>query len=162
MSLLKRIGGSGPLDGQNVDSQHLNTGQLGGAPGPAPAPGTTVLPRQQTGRVGAPTEDSSRRPTGVTTQESMLELKKRVQQKLIAELDPKLDLTKTDEVRRNCLKTHFSTKRDNALYEGYSAGMGLGLSFVAMVLEHHGGTLEIESAPLRGTTFRVRFPLAAS
>jgi signal transduction histidine kinase len=65
----------------------------------------------------------------------------------------------TDEVRRNCLKTHFSTKRDNALYEGYSAGMGLGLSFVAMVLEHHGGTLEIESAPLRGTTFRVRFPL---
>ncbi|HEY1191371.1 MAG TPA: HAMP domain-containing sensor histidine kinase [Gemmata sp.] len=68
----------------------------------------------------------------------------------------------TDEVRRNCLKTHFSTKRDNALYEGYSAGMGLGLSFVAMVLEHHGGALEIESAPLRGTTFRVRFPLAAT
>ncbi len=68
----------------------------------------------------------------------------------------------TDEVRRNCLKTHFTTKRDNALYEGYSAGMGLGLSFVAMVLEHHGGALEIESAPLRGTTFRVRFPLAGS
>lgn len=67
----------------------------------------------------------------------------------------------TDEVRQNCLKTHFSTKRDNALYEGYSAGMGLGLSFVAMVLEHHGGALEIDSAPLRGTTFRVRFPLVS-
>jgi signal transduction histidine kinase len=66
----------------------------------------------------------------------------------------------TDEVRRNCLNTHFSTKRDNALYEGYSAGMGLGLSFVAMVLEHHRATLEIDSAPLRGTTFRLRFPLA--
>jgi signal transduction histidine kinase len=66
----------------------------------------------------------------------------------------------TEEVRRNCLKTHFTTKRDNALYEGYSAGMGLGLSFVAMVLEHHGAELEIESAPLRGTTFRVKFPLA--
>ena len=39
--------------------------------------------------------------------------------------------------------------------------MGLGLSFVAMVLEHHGATLEIDSAPLRGTTFRVRFPLAS-
>ncbi len=65
----------------------------------------------------------------------------------------------TDEVRQNCLKTHFTTKRDNALYEGYSAGMGLGLSFVAMVVEHHGGTLEVDSAPLRGTTFRVRFPL---
>lgn len=67
----------------------------------------------------------------------------------------------TAEVRQNCLKTHFSTKRDNALYEGYSAGMGLGLSFVAMVLEHHGGALEIDSAPLRGTTFRVRFPLVS-
>jgi signal transduction histidine kinase len=66
----------------------------------------------------------------------------------------------TDEVRRNCLKTHFSTKRDNALYEGYSAGMGLGLSFVAMVLDHHSATLEIDSAPLRGTTFRIRFPLS--
>lgn len=65
----------------------------------------------------------------------------------------------TEDVRRNCLTTHFSTKRDNALYEGYSAGMGLGLSFVAVVLEHHRATLEIDSAPLRGTTFRLRFPL---
>ncbi len=68
----------------------------------------------------------------------------------------------TEEVRENCLKTHFTTKRDNALYEGYSAGMGLGLSFVAVVLEHHGAELEIDSAPLRGTTFRMRFPLASS
>ncbi len=67
----------------------------------------------------------------------------------------------TEEVRRDCLKTHFTTKRDNALYEGYSAGMGLGLSFVAVVLEHHGAALEIESAPLRGSLFRVRIPLAA-
>ena len=66
----------------------------------------------------------------------------------------------TEEVRRQCLNAHFSTKRDNALYEGYNAGTGLGLSFVTVVLEHHGATLEIDSAPLRGTTFRVRFPLA--
>lgn len=65
----------------------------------------------------------------------------------------------TDEVRKNCLKTHFTTKRDNALYEGYNAGMGLGLSFVAVVLEHHAASLDIESAPLRGTTFRIRLPL---
>lgn len=64
----------------------------------------------------------------------------------------------TDAVRRNCLTTHFSTKRDNAIYEGYSAGMGLGLSFVAVVLEHHHATLEIDSSPLHGATFRVRFP----
>jgi signal transduction histidine kinase len=66
----------------------------------------------------------------------------------------------TEEVRQNCLKTHFTTKRDNALYEGYSAGMGLGLSFVAVVLEHHGAELEIESSPLQGATFRVRMPIA--
>jgi signal transduction histidine kinase len=64
----------------------------------------------------------------------------------------------TEAVRRQCLTTHFSTKRDNAIYEGYSAGMGLGLSFVAVVLEHHHATLEIESTPLQGTTFRIRFP----
>lgn len=66
----------------------------------------------------------------------------------------------TEVVRRECLKSHFTTKRDNALYEGYSAGMGLGLSFVAVVLEHHGAVLEIESAPLRGSLFRIRLPLA--
>ena len=38
----------------------------------------------------------------------------------------------TEEVRRRCTETHFSTKRDNALYEGHSTGMGLGLSFVAV------------------------------
>jgi signal transduction histidine kinase len=64
----------------------------------------------------------------------------------------------TDEVRANCLKTHFSTKRNNALFEGHSAGMGLGLSFVSVVLEHHGAALEIDSRPLEGATFRVRFP----
>jgi signal transduction histidine kinase len=64
------------------------------------------------------------------------------------------------EVKRRCTETHFSTKRDNALFAGLSAGMGLGLSFVVVILEHHHATLEIESEPLRGTTFRVSFPLA--
>jgi signal transduction histidine kinase len=68
----------------------------------------------------------------------------------------------TEEVRANCLRTHYTTKRDNALYEGLSAGMGLGLSFVAVVLEHHGATLEIDSAPLKGATFRIRLPLATA
>jgi signal transduction histidine kinase len=64
----------------------------------------------------------------------------------------------TDEVRRRCTETHFSTKRDNAIYEGNSTGMGLGLSFVVVILEHHRAHLEIESAPLAGTSFRIRFP----
>jgi signal transduction histidine kinase len=66
----------------------------------------------------------------------------------------------TPEVKERCIETHFTTKRDNALYEGYNAGMGLGLSFTVVVLEHHGAMLDIETAPLKGTTFRVQFPLA--
>jgi signal transduction histidine kinase len=66
----------------------------------------------------------------------------------------------TEEVRHRCTEAHFSTKRDNALYEGHSTGMGLGLSFVVTVLEHHYGRLEIDSAALQGTTFRLRFPAA--
>jgi signal transduction histidine kinase len=64
----------------------------------------------------------------------------------------------TEDVRRHCMETHFSTKRDNASYEGHSTGMGLGLSFVQMVLDNHRAKLEIESAPRQGTTFRLRFP----
>ncbi len=63
----------------------------------------------------------------------------------------------TDEVRQRCFETHFTTKRNNALYEGYNAGMGLGLSFVMAVLEHHGASIEIESQPHKGATFRIRF-----
>lgn len=67
----------------------------------------------------------------------------------------------TEEVRRRCTETHFSTKRDNAIYEGNSTGMGLGLSFVLAVLEHHQGRLEIDSAPERGAIMRLIFPLAS-
>jgi signal transduction histidine kinase len=63
----------------------------------------------------------------------------------------------TEDVRRRCLEPHFTTKRDNALYEGHSTGMGLGLAFVAVIVERHRAALEIESTPLQGTTFRLRF-----
>ncbi len=68
----------------------------------------------------------------------------------------------TPETRDHCTEPHYSTKRNNALYAGLSAGMGLGLSFVQMILQHHGATLEIESAPLKGALFRVRFPVPNS
>jgi signal transduction histidine kinase len=64
----------------------------------------------------------------------------------------------TEAVRENCVQTYFSTKRDNALYAGYNAGMGLGLSFVVMVLEHHDAKLQIDSHPLHGAKFRIEFP----
>jgi signal transduction histidine kinase len=37
--------------------------------------------------------------------------------------------------------------------------MGLGLSFVLAILEHHRATLAIESQPLAGATFRAAWPL---
>ena len=108
MSLLKRIGGSGPLDASpnSVPGNGNGNGNGNGVPGtntlPQSTPPTNVLPRQtlpQTNRLGA--QGDTGRTTGMSNQENMLDLKNRVQQKLIAELDPKLDLTKTDEVRRN-------------------------------------------------------------
>lgn len=68
----------------------------------------------------------------------------------------------SDEVRQRCTETHFSTKRDNALFEGHSTGMGLGLSFVQVVLDNHHARMEIESKPLEGTTFRITFLADAS
>ncbi len=68
----------------------------------------------------------------------------------------------TEEVCKHCTEAHFSTKRDNALHEGNSTGMGLGLAFVTTILEHHHAQLEIETAPLRGATFRIRFPTEVS
>jgi signal transduction histidine kinase len=67
-----------------------------------------------------------------------------------------------EEVRRRCTETHFSTKRDNAIYEGNTTGMGLGLSFVVVILGHHKAQLEIESQPLQGALFRASLPLLSN
>jgi signal transduction histidine kinase len=64
----------------------------------------------------------------------------------------------TEAIREQCLTTHFSTKRDNALYEGHAAGMGLGLSFVATIAASHHATIDIESQRLAGASFCIRFP----
>lgn len=68
----------------------------------------------------------------------------------------------TPEVRERCTEAHFTTKRDNALYEGITTGLGLGLAFVAAILDSHGGRMQIETAPEMGTTFTVELPAAPS
>ncbi|MEO8286391.1 MAG: CpaF family protein [Chloroflexota bacterium] len=104
MSLLKRIGGTGPMPGGGEGTPLPGTGPIqrptGGTGGlnPATASPTGVIPRA-TGRLGTAPADGNR-PGVATSGDNFLELKNRVQHKLIAELDPKLDLTRTDEVRK--------------------------------------------------------------
>ena len=54
------------------------------------------------------------------------------------------------EVQARCLEPFFTTKGDK--------GTGLGLSMVLGIIKRHEGTVEIESEPGRGTTFRIRLP----
>jgi len=58
-----------------------------------------------------------------------------------------------DETRRRCLEPFFSTKGRH--------GTGLGLAMVYGVVERHEGDIQIESAPGKGTTLRLLFPVRA-
>src|SRR6185436_16511034 len=41
-------------------------------------------------------------------------------------------------------------------------GTGLGLPQVLAIIERHGGSIEVDSTPSRGTTFRLKFPRASA
>jgi signal transduction histidine kinase len=56
----------------------------------------------------------------------------------------------SEEVRQRCLEPFFSTKGEG--------GTGLGLAVAFGIIRRHEGTLDIESAPGRGTTFRITLP----
>lgn len=57
-----------------------------------------------------------------------------------------------EEVRRRCLEPFFSTKGDR--------GTGLGLPQVWGIVSRHGGQVDIDSAPGRGTTVTLLLPAA--
>lgn len=57
-----------------------------------------------------------------------------------------------EETRLRCLEPFFTKKGER--------GTGLGLAMVYGVMQRHGGEVQIESAPGRGSTFRLLFPLA--
>jgi signal transduction histidine kinase/CheY-like chemotaxis protein len=56
------------------------------------------------------------------------------------------------DVRRRAFEPFFTTKG--------AGGTGLGLAMVRKVVDAHGGVIDVETAPGRGTTFRLRFPAA--
>jgi CheY-like chemotaxis protein len=58
----------------------------------------------------------------------------------------------SDDVRRQCLEPFFTTKGER--------GSGLGLGMVYGIVHRHDGTLNITSAPGRGTTLTLGFPVA--
>jgi len=57
----------------------------------------------------------------------------------------------TDEVRQRCFEPFFSTNEKR--------GTGLGLAIVYGIIERHGGTIRVESAPIAGTTFTIQLPI---
>ena len=60
----------------------------------------------------------------------------------------------SEETRRRCLEPFFTTKGER--------GTGLGLAMVYGTIQRHGAEIEIDSAPGRGTTMRLLFPLPAA
>ncbi|MDB6154991.1 MAG: Histidine kinase [Chthoniobacteraceae bacterium] len=56
----------------------------------------------------------------------------------------------SEEVRGRCLEPFYTTKGEK--------GTGLGLAMVFGIVRRHGGTVEIESEPEVGSTFRVSLP----
>ena len=56
-----------------------------------------------------------------------------------------------EETRRRCLEPFFTTKGRQ--------GTGLGLAMVYGTMQRHGGSIELQSAPGKGTTFILRLPV---
>jgi len=59
-----------------------------------------------------------------------------------------------EDTRRRCLEPFFTTKGER--------GTGLGLAMVYGIVRRHNADIEIESAPGKGTTMRLNFPVPAA
>jgi signal transduction histidine kinase len=52
-------------------------------------------------------------------------------------------------------------RRATAAKQGKAQGWGIGLPYVRSVAESHGGSIDVDSSPERGTTFTINMPLDA-
>ena len=129
MSLLKRIGTNGTADGAAPvmtdgwveESESQTTGSLGTRSLTASAQlGTTNLTRPSPGgQQQQPGSGGLRRPSfspaGGQKTDSFNDLKSRIQNRLIAELDPRMDLSNADEVRRTVEETFTSVLESESI-----------------------------------------------
>ena len=123
MSLLKRLNaennaagagtgtGTGMMSGTpaNPATGGIGTGDLfqkgTGTMPPTIATGDLFQAPRQTGTLTEQTQQATRARGGNAKQDAFNELKVRVQNRLIAELDPRMDLGNADEVRRSVEET---------------------------------------------------------
>jgi len=57
----------------------------------------------------------------------------------------------TEEIKENIFTPFFSTKE--------KIGTGLGLALTARIVKLHGGEIKVESAPEKGSAFRITLPI---
>ena len=124
MSLLKRIGTTNSLgerDGAGTVGLAAPTDAAVASVTPARTLGTSALARPTiAGREPTAGASTPRRPTisavgGSQKGDSLTELKSRIQNRLIAELDPRMDLSNADEVRRTVEETFTSVLESEAI-----------------------------------------------
>jgi signal transduction histidine kinase len=60
----------------------------------------------------------------------------------------------TEEIRANIFTPFFSTKK--------TTGTGLGLATTSRIVALHGGRIDVESEPERGSVFRIALPLSGA
>jgi signal transduction histidine kinase len=63
----------------------------------------------------------------------------------------------TEEIKRKIFDPFFTTKESSAMECG---GSGLGLSMCYGIIQNHGGQIEVESEPGKGTEFTVMLPVS--
>jgi pilus assembly protein CpaF len=125
MSLLKRIGTTNSLG--DAAPAAGGTAEVAPPPDASVSPtrthGTSALTRPNLGAPraeGAAASGSTRRPSlapvgGAPKSDSLTELKSRIQNRLIAELDPRMDLSNAEEVRRTVEDTFTSVLESEAI-----------------------------------------------